>query len=74
MISQKHFHPLRRIFYVFKNTFDTDTNFRVFFFWYEGEFIEQEGSRRDFLFVFSKTTRKEGTSIGDLISQKHFYF
>ena len=43
MISLKHFHPLRRIFYVFKNTFNTDTNFRVFFFWYsvaEGEFIE----------------------------------
>ena len=35
--------PLRRIFYVFKNTFNTDTKFRVFFFWYslaEGEFIE----------------------------------
>jgi len=43
MIPQKHFRPLRRIFYVFKNTFNIDTNFRVFFFWYslaEGEFIE----------------------------------
>ncbi|CAL6338855.1 unnamed protein product [Bathycoccus prasinos] len=43
-------------------------------FWYEGGFIEQEGSRRDSLFVFSKTMRKEGTDSSDLISQKYFYF
>jgi len=44
-------HILRRIFYVFKNTHNKDTKFRVYFFWYsvaEGEFIEQEGTRRDY--------------------------
>jgi len=68
MKRRTFFHLIRRIFYVFKNTFDTDTKFRVA----EGEFIEQERSRRDSLFVFSKATRKEGTNIGDLISQSTF--
>ena len=58
-IRKREFMVARRIiytytssyFYVFKNTPNKDTKFRVYFFWYsvaEGEFIEQEGTRRDY--------------------------